>query len=72
MMFSDLIAAIEECRFRALTERTGNKPKRYLSVIQLNNGFMRIVETTQAKSLGYRIMYSVGCDRYHTVLPEVR
>lgn len=49
-MFTDLIAAIEECRFRALTERTGDKTKRY----------------------GNRIMYSVGCDRYHTVLPEVR
>ncbi|QAV22004.1 hypothetical protein PH4a_02885 [Proteus hauseri] len=71
-MFTDLIAAIEECRFRALTERTGNKPKRYLSVIQLNNGFMRIVETTQAKQFGNRIMYSVGCDRHHTVLPEAR
>lgn len=71
-MFTDLIAAIEECRFRALTERTGNKPKRYLSVIQLNNGFMRIVETTQAKHFRNRIMYSVGCDRYHTVLPEAR
>ncbi|WP_283245984.1 hypothetical protein [Proteus terrae] len=43
MMFTDLIAAIEECRFRALTERTGDKTKRYLSVIQLNNGFMKVV-----------------------------
>lgn len=56
-MFTDLIAAIEECRFRALTERTGNKPKRYLSVIQLNSGFMRIVETTQAKK--FRLSHHV-------------
>lgn len=71
-MFTDLIAAIEECRFRALTERTGDKTKRYLSVIQLNNGFMKVVETVQEKRCGNRIMYSVGCDRYHTVLPEAR
>ncbi len=71
-MFTDIVAAIEECRFRAETEKTGNNSKRYLSVIQLNNGIMRITETCAAKRLGNRIMYSVGKDRYHTVLPEVR
>lgn len=71
-MFTDIDAAIEECRFRAETETCKNMTKRYMSVIQLKNGFMKIAETGQAKRLGNRIMYSVGCDRYHTVLPEVR
>ncbi len=71
-MFTDIEAAIEECRFRAETETCKNMTKRYMSVIQLKNGFMKIAETGQAKRPGNRIMYSVGCDRYHTVLPEVR
>lgn len=71
-MFTDIEAAIEECRFRAETERTGRKPKRYLSVVQLKNGLMRVMETGQATRLQYPIMFSVGKDRYHTVLPEVR
>ncbi|MEX9754881.1 hypothetical protein AB7W88_05225 [Providencia vermicola] len=71
-MFTDIEAAIEECRYRAETEATGKKPKRYLSIVQKNNGFMEIVETSWARRKNLPIMYSVGCDRYHTVLPEVR
>ncbi len=71
-MFTDINAAIEECRYRALTEARNGYKKRYMSVIQLKNGFMRVVETDQAKRLKYQIMYSVGCDRYHTVSTEAR
>lgn len=53
-MFNDLIAAIEECRFRALTERTGNKPKRYLSIVQKKHGFMEVVETGGLEEQTYR------------------
>lgn len=72
MMFTDIDAAIEECRYRAETEATGKKPKRYLSIVQKNHGFMEVVETGWARRMNLPIMYSVGCDRYHTVLPEVR
>lgn len=48
-MFTDLIAAIEECRYRAETEATGNKPKRYLSIVQKKHGFMEVVETGWAR-----------------------
>lgn len=71
-MFTDIEAAIEECRYRAETEATGKKPKRYLSIVQKKHGFMEVVETIWARRMNLPIMYSVGCDRYHTVLPEVR
>lgn len=71
-MFTDIEAAIEEFRYLAETEATGKKPKRYLSIVQKKHGFMEVVETSWARRMNLPIMYSVGCDRYHTVLPEVR
>lgn len=71
-MFTDIDAAIEECRYRATEEATSSKAKRYLSVVQVKGGLMRVTETINAERQGLSIMYSVGKDRYHTVLPEVR
>ncbi|EMA4784695.1 hypothetical protein U3C50_004514 [Providencia rettgeri] len=42
------------------------------SVIQLPLGNLAVVRTFDAQQRGKSIVYSVGCDRYHTVLPEAK
>ncbi|ELX8377553.1 hypothetical protein AB7Y49_02455 [Providencia vermicola] len=71
-MFTDIEAAIEECRFRSATEIPKGKKKRYLCVVQLRSGAMKVIECQDAIRQGLSVMYSIGKDRYHTVLPEVR
>ncbi|MCW2254059.1 hypothetical protein M2263_000150 [Providencia alcalifaciens] len=40
-------------------------------VVQLPMGILSVLVTNDARRRNKSIAYSVGCDRYHTVLPEV-
>lgn len=55
---------------RRLTRESLNTS--YYSVVQLPMGILTVQATRDAKKRNKSIVYSVGCDRYHTVLPEVR
>lgn len=67
MMFTDLIAAIEEARYLK------SKFKFDYSVVQKSSGLMK-VETNYRAELYPQIgvMFSTKNDAKHTVLPEVR
>lgn len=66
-MFTDIVAAIEECRYQK------QQLKYHYAVVQIQNGLMKVVSDARARKypqLG--VMFRTKNDKHHTVLPEVR